>query len=117
MGNNPINGVDPDGAFTEWIDSKGNTINNDGVDNGILIRINDDGTQTLLADNFNWIAGDTEAKWYVKSQADILGYNFDDIMVNRNADSPGFNTFNFLGAESDGKYYVWGRDNKDLSTH
>lgn len=115
MGNNNVNSVDPDGGFTEYIDSKGNHIYNDGDDNGIMIRLNDDGTQTLLSNNFDWVAGDNELKWYLKSQMDITGFKFSNILINHNSDGAGLSTFNFVSSTIDGKYHVWRYDNSDIS--
>jgi RHS repeat-associated protein len=111
MGNNPINSIDPDGGFTQWLDSGGNVVHDDGINNGIVYRVNDGfsfngdigaltSNSKLLVDKWKFVGSDSDLKWLVKSQFKFID-NFSTNSFDFNVDGGGKHALSVSPLSSD----------------
>jgi RHS repeat-associated protein len=79
MMNNPINFIDPDGRFTQWVGRDGEVVADDGIDNGTVYFVNEGyefngdteeltENSTAITENFMVVADSDLVKEYVVSQ-------------------------------------------------
>lgn len=87
MGNNPISGVDPDGGFNQGVNSKGEVVFDDGLDDGNVFLVNDGFTgeindlatlqanSTQIVNDWVWMGTNSQLFDYVHSQFSSVGLN------------------------------------------
>ncbi len=127
MGNNPVSSVDPDGGFNQGVNSNGDVVFDDGLDDGNIFLVNADFSgeigdlATLMANSVQLFSGQefigtpTQMENYVLSQFKFTGLqSFPTVSTNINA---GKNSLSVASREAriraNGNYEVRGKSYSD----
>ncbi len=95
MGNDPVNGVDPDGGkkFDQGINRKGDIVFDNGNNNGNVFLVNDGYTEKItsldqlkanssqLTSNWKWIGTELQMKDFIQSQLSFANASFTKVDI------------------------------------